>query len=409
MKYFSLVSVVFLLLFSGCKVEFVSRADHSKVYASNSSCGEAGAKTQDDAVHGLVKKSPLIAEELKKYVQVNKTDINGTVCYEAVVTKKMWHRYERAFKERKEEILEYANRHEKIFEYNDKDILIQTMLTERRQYNSKLESAKKIAPMDIELFAVDYKSLANSIDVLPSVKIKVRTCNKNRNYNCKINFAAEVKDESKKLTYAWDFGEGSKSEKRDPAHRYETEGRYNVSLHVTDEAGLSTFRTKDVLVTQSKVSQKAPPKNTLKAYFIVAKKSYKVNTDVEFDNRSRGGGSEIESYLWEFGDGKTSTERNPKHRYAKPGKYVVKYKMCNAEQSCAYASSRVKVVTASTKAKPAKKVKPAKKAASVKAVKAPVVKAKKTATIDVKTGENIQAYIAKHGLKLINSARSGCW
>ncbi len=385
MKFFSLVSIVFLLLISGCKVEFVSRADNSKVYASNSSCGEVGAKTQADAVHGLVKQSPLIAEELKQYVQVNKTDANGTVCYEAVVTKKMWHRYERKFKDRKEEILQYASRHEKIFEYNDKDILIQTMLTERRQFNSKLESAKKIAPMAIEPFAVDYKSLENSIDVLPSVKIKVKPCNKKKNYNCKITFLAEVKDESKELIYAWDFGEGSKSEKRDPVHRYEAEGRYNVSLQVTDEAGLSTFRTKDVLVTKGKVSQKARPENTLKAYFIVSKKSYKVNADVNFENRSRSGGSKVESYLWQFGDGETSTARSPKHRYKKAGKYVVKYKMCNNEQNCAYASTRVKVVSASTKAKPAKKV------------KAPVVKAKKTATIDAKTGEDIQAYIATHG------------
>lgn len=397
MKYFSLVSVVFLLLFSGCKVEFVSRADNSKVYASNSACGEAGAQTQANAVHGLVKKSPLIAEELKQYVQVNKTDVNGTICYDAVVTKKMWHRYERKFKERQEEIIQYASRHEKIFEYNDKDILIRTMLTERRQFNSKLESAKKIAPMNIEPFAVDYKSLENSINVLPSVKIKVRTCNKNRNYNCKVTFLAEVKDESKQLTYAWDFGEGSKSEKRDPKHSYETEGRYNVSLQVTDEAGQSTFRTRDILVTKSKVSQRARPKNTLKAYFVVSKKSYKVNAEVDFNNRSRAGGSEIESYLWQFGDGETSTVRSPKHRYKKAGKYVVKYKMCDAEQSCAYASTRVKVVSASTKAKPVKKATSKPKAVPVKKVKAPVVKVKKTATIDVKTGEDIQAYIARHG------------
>ncbi len=31
----------------------------------------------------------------------------------------------------------------------------------------------------------------------------------------------------------------------------------------------------------------------------------------------------VEKWLWEFGDGKTSTERNPQHVYEKPGEYVV--------------------------------------------------------------------------------------
>ena len=77
--------------------------------------------------------------------------------------------------------------------------------------------------------------------------------------------------------------------------------------------------------------------------------------------------------------------------------YVVKYKMCNSEKSCAYASTRVNVITVSTKAKPAKKAKSTAKAAPLKKVQAPAAKVKKTATIDVKTGEDIQAYIARHG------------
>ena len=176
----------------------------------------------------------------------------------------------------------------------------------------------------------------------------------------------------------WDFGEGSKSEKRDPTHRYEAEGNYSVSLHVTDESGLSTFRTNDILVTKSKVSQKTSDKNSLKAYFIVAKKSDKVNEAVDFDNRSRSRGSEIKSYLWQFGDGETSTIRNPKHQYKKAGKYVVKYKVCSADGTCAYASTSVKIVEVPTKEKPA-------------------VKEKKRPAIDAKAGEDIQDYIASHG------------
>jgi PKD repeat protein len=31
----------------------------------------------------------------------------------------------------------------------------------------------------------------------------------------------------------------------------------------------------------------------------------------------------IKSWKWDFGDGTTSTEQNPQHRYEKPGEYVV--------------------------------------------------------------------------------------
>lgn len=387
MKYFSLISVLFLLLLAGCKVDVVSRADNAKVYASGTSCGDDKEQTKEDAVHELIREYPLIAEDLRAYITVNKVDANNTLCYEAVVTKKAWGRYTRAFKSRKEEIIQYATKHEQIFEYNDKKVLVKIMLMERQQFNRKLENAKKLAPIDIEPFVVDRITVANSINVLPSVKIKVRTCNKSRNYNCKLTFSANVSDESKNLTYLWNFGEGTRSEEKSTSHRFKTEGHYNVSLQVTDELGSSSFRTKNILVTKSKVAKNAvteAPKKSMKAYFILHEKSYKVNKEVYFDNYSKSKGSPIKSYLWSFGDGKTSTERNPKHRYKKAGKYVVKYKMCNSDKSCAYASARVKVVSTAKKAKPVKAV-------------APTVKVKKAPAIDAKIGENIQAYIASHG------------
>jgi hypothetical protein len=40
---------------------------------------------------------------------------------------------------------------------------------------------------------------------------------------------------------------------------------------------------------------------------------------ISVSNRSSGGAT----YFWDFGDGKTSTKRTPKHYYRKPGKYTV--------------------------------------------------------------------------------------
>ena len=43
---------------------------------------------------------------------------------------------------------------------------------------------------------------------------------------------------------------------------------------------------------------------------------------IAFRDESYG---EITSWLWNFGDGETSTERNPIHEFTKPGVYYVVY------------------------------------------------------------------------------------
>lgn len=387
MKYFCGVGLLGLLLLSGCQVDYVSRADNTKIYASGTACGEDDETVKNDAINDLVKDAPLIAEELKPYVKVVKSDVNGTVCYDAVVTKRHWNRYVRTLQTRQDEIIQYLQKQEQVFEYNDKEILVKTTLTERRQFNMKLTSAQKVAPVEIEPFSLDYETLNKSINVLPSVAIKVRSCSKNTYYNCMVSFMAEVNDESKSLNYSWDFGDGNTSELKNPKHRFQDEGNYHVLLQVTDAGGLSTFRTIDILVSKNKSYRKTGNNNNLTAYFIVSKKSYRVNEEVYFDNRSRSDDSPIKSYLWTFGDGGESTVRNPKHRYKNPGKYSVKYKVCNRSESCAYASTNVKIIAASNK------------------TAATYSKEGKATMIDAKEGESIDTYIATHGQpskKIIN-------
>ncbi len=398
MKYIGLISLIGMVLFSGCKVEFVSRIDNNKVYASHSACSDSKVQAQEDAIIGITKNYPLIEEDLRHYIQTNAIKGEGAFCYEAVITRKHWSQYTSAFEDEREEIISHATEYVTIFEYNDKSVLTKTLLTERHNFNEKLKIAKSIAPMDVEPFADDFKSLNSAINVLPSVKINVRPCNQNKNYKCDVQFLTEVKDESNKLTYLWDFGEGSKAETKNATHRYDTEGRYSVSLQVTDVSGLSTFRIKDILVTKSEQKLKAREKSDLKAYFILKKKSYSVNDDVFFDNYSKATGSQIKEYLWDFGDGEVSTVRNPYHRYKKTGTYVVKYKVCNTENDCAYASASVNVVVP-RKAKPASTKTAAVNKPVHKPVKAPVVKTPvaKTSTFNAKVDEPIQAYIAKNG------------
>ena len=55
---------------------------------------------------------------------------------------------------------------------------------------------------------------------------------------------------------------------------------------------------------------------------------------------SRSGGV---SYRWEFGDGGTSTEANPRHTYARTGKYTAKLTVTYADGETATVQTAVTV------------------------------------------------------------------
>ena len=54
----------------------------------------------------------------------------------------------------------------------------------------------------------------------------------------KVQFTASVEEESGgPFTFAWDFGDGSKSADQNPLHTYEKIGEYTATLSVTDQKG----------------------------------------------------------------------------------------------------------------------------------------------------------------------------
>jgi gliding motility-associated-like protein len=62
--------------------------------------------------------------------------------------------------------------------------------------------------------------------------------------------------------------------------------------------------------------------------FLVAKATCQ-SEPILFTDQSTAGDSEVGSWLWEFGDGQTSTEQNPLHIYNSPGDYTVKLTVRN--------------------------------------------------------------------------------
>jgi PKD repeat protein len=103
--------------------------------------------------------------------------------------------------------------------------------------------------------------------------------------------------------YDWDFGDGSTSTESTPVHEYATDGTYSVTLVASDNLGASSTITKEVEVVMP--SDPTPP-------FADFTFNVVVGPIIDFVNASQN----TVTYLWDFGDGATSTDVSPQHIYS---------------------------------------------------------------------------------------------
>ena len=116
---------------------------------------------------------------------------------------------------------------------------------------------------------------------------------------------------SMEVSYLWTFGDCTTSTERNPAHTYENPGTYPVTLKVTAPWGEDVSETTTITVyggTQPPVAD-----------FDVSVREGEAPLGVQFTDRSTGGTPL--GWTWDFGDGRTSHERNPNHIYDTPGVY----------------------------------------------------------------------------------------
>ncbi len=112
------------------------------------------------------------------------------------------------------------------------------------------------------------------------------------------------------VAWQWDFGDGSSSEEQDPVHTYADTGRYIVKLIVMNNTISDTLISGHYIDVISE----------FKADFTVDTTSGNAPLGIEFTDISKGYPYKWE---WDFGDGNTSNDTNPKHTYDKPGTYTV--------------------------------------------------------------------------------------
>ncbi|MEA2106252.1 MAG: PKD domain-containing protein [Bacteroidota bacterium] len=176
--------------------------------------------------------------------------------------------------------------------WGEKDITL-TVTSQTSDCNDALTKTVTILPPDINAdftTSVDVGCLNDGLDV---------------------DFIAAASIYSEVYEYIWDFGDGEIGEGAEITHTYTEPGTYNVKLTATGEGG-EDYEYKKIRVYSNPVAkfELLPSITMLDAETLEAR--------VEFYNQSMCNDTSGCSYLWDFGDGKTSIATNVTHYYEKP-------------------------------------------------------------------------------------------
>jgi PKD repeat protein len=112
--------------------------------------------------------------------------------------------------------------------------------------------------------------------------------------------------------WAWDFGDEANSTLENPTHIYADRGSYMVTLTVTDNDGDNATSTHVLTMGNAGPTARFRVPNTANA-----------GEGVRFVDESTDPEGEPLTYVWDFGDGATSTAKNPIHEYTTPDAVLI--------------------------------------------------------------------------------------
>ncbi len=115
----------------------------------------------------------------------------------------------------------------------------------------------------------------------------------------------------------WYFGDGTTSTQQNPVHSYTTAGTYTVSLKVN--TGQHCYDSVAKIITIQNTPTVKFGGNSLAGC---------APLHVNFSDSSLVTGTAV--YFWDFGDGQTSSVKNPNHTYTSNGIYTVKHIVTNS-------------------------------------------------------------------------------
>lgn len=114
-------------------------------------------------------------------------------------------------------------------------------------------------------------------------------------------------------SYVWKFGKNEGTSRAvDPTYTYQQPGLYSVTLSATNLLGDTISLTKEFIIDVKE--------NPVAQFALYPTTPLNVPGEIlHTDNRSRN----ATEYVWDFGDGNTSTQFEPQHKYTEEGSFTV--------------------------------------------------------------------------------------
>jgi gliding motility-associated-like protein len=149
-------------------------------------------------------------------------------------------------------------------------------------------------------------SLEQTVKAAPSIDIRFDT-----DTTCE-ELIVRFSNTSKNANYyLWEFGNGLTSNQFEPTTTYSNLGTYTIKLIAFD----TVCDISDTALLTLNHNLPKYPKATMAYNYAGCDKDFKVN----FSSTS----NEVNRFLWDFGDGNTSTQVNPTHYYSDTGTYRI--------------------------------------------------------------------------------------
>ncbi|MBC7849148.1 MAG: PKD domain-containing protein, partial [Chitinophagaceae bacterium] len=122
------------------------------------------------------------------------------------------------------------------------------------------------------------------------------------------------------IFWNWDLGNGQLSTAQNPVTQYSAPGTYTVTLVVRNAAGINSITRTDYIVVNPS------PSANLSANIRTAC----VPATIQFTDITIPNAGTITDWLWDFGDGTTSTLQNPQKNYIQPGFYTISLRVTSS-------------------------------------------------------------------------------
>lgn len=160
-------------------------------------------------------------------------------------------------------------------------------------------------------------SVTKTVTIHPTPKVIFSPASKNVCVGEEIAFVDSTSPAG--VVYNWDFGDGTTSTDIAGKHTYQQAGTYDVWLKVFTRKGC--FDSASASVTVLELPVPAFSADTVC-----------MGTGTQFTNTSAA--DSVAEFVWDFGDGNSSSDKSPMHTYAKAGSYEVKLGVTNKTTGC---------------------------------------------------------------------------